>query len=76
MWFKRSFIIYLCCQIIYSVMETNHLNSNMVISGFKLSYYIHFQANTLSKYMDPFTPPSMGWITPLQFSYKDGFCIK
>ena len=23
--FKRSFVIYLCCQIIYSVTETNHI---------------------------------------------------
>ena len=25
--FKRSFVIYLCCQLIYSVMETNHLKN-------------------------------------------------
>ena len=39
-------------------------------------YYVQFGSNTRGKGMTPLIIPTMGWIVPLLFFYKDGFGIK
>ena len=50
------------------------LNRDIVENKFKIQFhcYIHFQAYTLGKGMNP---PAMGYIASLLFFYKDGLGI-
>ena len=52
----------------YGVM-VKAMDCGIVVSEFVLQsrYYIHFQANTLGKGMNPLILPAMGWIEPLLF---------
>ena len=51
MLFKRSFVIHLCCQIIYSVRESNHFPKTLKTKTNFLMFYcalLSFISNTLS----------------------------
>ena len=45
MLFKRSFVIHLCCQIIYSVREINHFpkHKNIISVVNKLNIFFYFE---------------------------------
>ena len=54
------------------------MDCGIVVSEFELQprYYVHFQANTLGKGMNPLTLPAMGQIVPLLFFLEKSFGIK
>ena len=57
---------------------TKVLDCGLEVREFKPQswYYVHFQANTLRKGMNPLILQAMGWIISLLFFLKDGISIK
>ena len=49
------------------------LGCEIIVSKFKLNYYVQFQINTIGKGMNLLILPAMGQIVPLLVIYKDAF---